>query len=110
MKQTAIVFCGSDELAARNFAATIRNSQWITVLASAYEFNRKDYQGRAYIMPDVPRWHADRIAAAYPDFIAVGVKEPLTAKHRGHGRFFVMRGLQIVSGPHSKLEAQGLLK
>ena len=126
MKQTAIIFCGSDAVAARKFAATIGNGDWNTVLASAYEFNRKEQNGKAYVMPDVPRWHKDRIAAAYPDFVDVKPKlekiedyvsdrvfdgvRPLSVKHRGRGRFFVMRGIEIVSGPHTKQEAQSLLK
>lgn len=122
MKQTAIVFCGADEAAGRSFAASIRCGDWITILANAYVFNRKEYQGKAYVMPDVPKWHRDRIAAAYPDS-TIDVNSPpsdlagksvpdgvLTVKHRGRGKFYVMRGTEIVSGPHSKQSAIEIIK
>lgn len=35
--------------------------------------------------------------------------EPLTAEHRGFGRWYVMRGGETVSGPHTHAEAQRLV-
>lgn len=72
MKQLAIVFCGNDHGAARELAATIRNGEWNAVVASAYEFNRKEAGHRAYVMADVPAWHRDRIKAAFADTVISG--------------------------------------
>jgi len=110
MKQTAIVFAGADEKSAKTFAITLNGGEWAWSIASAYSFNRKEVTGKAFVMPDVPNWHRDRIFAAYPDAVMVGVAVKPTVKHRGFGRFYVMRGDKVISGPHSKQEAQSLVK
>src|ERR1043166_1681222 len=113
MKRLAIVYAGADELAARDFAFHKRNSEWGVSVGSAYSFNGNSGEDMAYVMPDVPNWHRDRIVAAYQETILVAGEEPKPkpyVKHRGRGRFYVMRGNSIVSGPHSKQEALSLIK
>ncbi len=83
------------------------------------------------IMPDVPGWQRKRITSVYgeveeyiPGEVAeVEVEIPSAIKqmglmppkennkkavHRGGGRWFVMEGDDIVSGPHDKAEAAKL--
>ena len=117
-KALAIIFCGNDTDAAKAFAASLRNGENSVTLADAYSFNRNEEDGHAYIMPDVPGWHRDRIAAAYPISSDVpptkANREPfpaaalMTVKHRGRGKFYIMRGQDIISGPHTKDEAKRL--
>lgn len=78
------------------------------------------------IMPDITNWQRKRITDVYGEveehlvsdeegvvgetIEVAGNKVPnnKTAKHRGGGRWFVMREDDIVSGPHEKAEAQRL--
>ncbi len=83
MKKQSIVFAGADEIAARDFAFHQRDKDSHVSVASAYEFNGGEVGGQVYIMPDVPRWHKDRIAAAYPDFIQVKETERVRQFVRG---------------------------
>lgn len=80
------------------------------------------------IMDDVPDWHKKRIEAVYGEVeevipskeveerVSSAALRPLgnfppkentkRAVHRGGGRWFVMDGEQVISGPHDKAEAQ----
>lgn len=89
------------------------------------------------IMPDVPGWQRKRITDVYGEIeehiiegegegiettasggeigpaqtISVDLeskKNNKVAKHRGGGRWFVMEGETVISGPHEKAEAQRL--
>lgn len=79
------------------------------------------------IMPDVTGWHRKRIVKVYGDKVVdhevemqkqevvneIVQQEDIiegtkTAVHRGGGRWFVMDGEQIISGPHDKSEANRL--
>lgn len=80
------------------------------------------------IMSDVPKWHRKRIMEVYGEPQEVEtkpvdddlVRQPMgllpqkeersskRAMHRGAGRWFVMSGEEIVSGPHDKSEATRL--
>lgn len=87
------------------------------------------------VMPDVPGWQRDRITKVYgqidevkesetPDDDSLArkpmglmpakpelenpVKAEKKAVHRGGGRWFVMSGEEIISGPHDKAEASKL--
>jgi hypothetical protein len=78
------------------------------------------------IMEDVPPWQRKRITDVYgepqeqlideqhpepSETITVdpnAKKNTKTAKHRGGGRWFVMDGEAVISGPHEKAEAQRL--
>lgn len=67
MKKLALIFCGEDSNSARTVANSIKNDEWGAQVVSAYEFNHREADAdRVIIMRDVPGWHADRIAAAYP--------------------------------------------
>lgn len=81
------------------------------------------------IMSDVPNWQRKRITEVYGDEVKevelqevnseVLERKPMglmpelqnpaalkkEAKHRGGGRWFVMEGENIISGPHDKAEA-----
>ena len=68
MRHLALVFCGEDERAARKITAQIRTDEWNAYVISSYVFNEKETEAdRVIIMPDVPKWHGDRIATAYPN-------------------------------------------
>src|SRR5689334_15747218 len=102
MRQLALIFCGEDERAARVVSAQIRNDNWNAHVISAYVFNEKEEEAdRVIIMPDVPKWHGDRIIAAYPNavrqeaepreekivsFKAPEHVEPIVPKRRGRPR------------------------
>ena len=83
------------------------------------------------IMPDVPGWQRARITQVYgevEEYISDGdqnqpeeevvFRKPMglmppkesdkKAVHRGGGRWFVMSGDDIISGPHDKIEATRL--
>jgi hypothetical protein len=77
------------------------------------------------IMPDVPGWQRKRITAAFGEVQETIVDEEeiieqenpdvVTSKennkkpvHRGGGRWFVMDGKTVLSGPHDKAEAARL--
>ena len=105
MRHLALVFCGEDERAARAITAQIRNDEWNAHVISAYVFNEKEEEAdKVIIMPDVPKWHGDRVAAAYPkaerrqaekqkeqkieplSFKAPEHVEPIVPKRRGRPR------------------------
>ena len=129
MKRLALIFCGEDTDSAKALSAEIRaDYEWRAIIISGFEFNGKEHKpDRVVIMNDLPSWHSDRIVAAYPSAerkqkagkakpIAIPEKIdeeaaflPKYMKHRGRGRFYVMQGTEIVSGPHTKAEAAGLL-
>lgn len=71
MRHLALVFCGEDERAARAETAQIRNDEWNAHVISVYVFNEKEVDSaeRVIIMPDVPKWYADRVATAYPNAV-----------------------------------------
>ena len=93
MKHLCLVFCGEDGDSAKSLAQSIRTEDWGAMIISAYEFNGKEREAdRVIIMPDAPRWQADRIIAAYPNaerkerpqVIAFKVPDGITgAKRRG---------------------------
>lgn len=111
-----LVMCGEDGEAGKAVAVRLRKEGHRAVLADAGVFKgRADPCDAVVVMPDVPAWKRDRIEAAYPGKVertdAAPAQSPaigLSIKHRGGGRWFVMRGEVIVSGPHSKDEAQRL--
>lgn len=100
--------------------------------------NTEDKCDFVEIMPDVPGWQRDRILKVFGPVVpatevpvaeadeqtsAVEIEQPYlkpmgnfpekeqkTAKHRGGGRWFVMAGEEIISGPHDKEEAMRLSK
>ena len=96
MKQLCLIFCGEDGDAAKSLAQSIRTDECRTMIVSAYEFNGREWDSeRVIIMPDAPRWQADRIAACYPNaerkqkpqVIAFKVPEGIAApKRRGRPR------------------------
>lgn len=131
MKTTTLIYCGPDGDAGRVLAEKYRADGERAMLRDAATFNHdKESCERIVIMPDVSTWQRDRLVAAYgagmkidivicgnervatvpgPNTTTVKVQlPPLTAKHRGRGKFYVMRGDEIVSGPHTKAEAQRL--
>lgn len=132
MKTTTLIYCGHDGDAGKALASKLRTDGARAMLRDAATFNRDlEPCECVVIMPDVSNFHADRLRAAYvgkvlalggiakpivtgligetpsEQFIVPKVT-PLTVKHRGRGRFYVMRGAEIVSGPHTKDEAQRL--
>lgn len=123
MKATILIYCGPDGNAGRGLAVTLRKNGDRVMLRDAATFNQDvEHCNKIVIMPDVGQWSKDRLVASYgADFkteIVLHGKtvfgrdaaetETLIAKHRGRGRWFVMRGDEIVSGPHTKDEAQRL--
>lgn len=130
MKTTTLIYCGPDGEAGKALAQGIRSPTHRVMLRDAATFNR-DVEACEHIvvMSDVSAFHRDRLIAAYGlckvmadggyvDQQPLGLvgetasaqygQNPLIAKHRGRGRYFVMRGDVIVSGPHTKDEAQRL--
>lgn len=64
------------------------------------------------IRPDVQGWKAASVLSMH-EGLCQNVERSktelqLAAKHRGRGKFYVMRGDEIVSGPHTKDEAMRL--
>src|SRR5689334_4906564 len=77
MRHLALVFCGEDERAARAVTAQLRNDEWNAHVISAYVFNEKEEEAdKVIIMPDVPKWHGDRVAAAYPNAVRREAEKP----------------------------------
>lgn len=68
MKQLCLIFCGEDGDAAKSLAQSIRTDEVRAMIVSAYEFNGREWEpDRVIIMPDAPRWQAERIVACYPN-------------------------------------------
>lgn len=66
MKPITLIYCGSDGAAAKAFAASARNGERTILLRDAYSFDGvPEKNADVVVMPDVPRWHRDRIIAAY---------------------------------------------
>jgi hypothetical protein len=128
-----IVFYASNGAAAKHRAREI-SAQSKGDYARCYDVsswdNTPDKCDAVEIMPDVPSWQRDRITKVYGEVQEVImdqeiraeelVRQPMglmppkqeeavvvqrEAKHRGGGRWFVMSGDDIISGPHDKAEA-----
>lgn len=126
-----IVFYATDGAAAklrtREIAATKNYARCYDV---AMWDGTEDRCDNVEIMPDVPPWQRERIMKVYgepveqeeiqepgqspeADLPPEGSSDPepvveKKAVHRGGGRWFVMAGDDIVSGPHDKAEAAKL--
>jgi hypothetical protein len=116
MRSTTLLFYGSDALAATGRSAELRKQGEIVMVTAASAFMGQESCTRVEIMPDVHGWQRDRIIEAFGDRVSwplvkryPGESSALTFKHRGRGRFFVMRGEEIVSGPHTREEAEALV-
>lgn len=112
MKSLTLVFYSTDPAAARNIAASIRGGEMRASACDASVFTGAEPDAAAIVMPDVPAWRRKQIEAAYglpSEITAPAPSVPaVTVKHRGFGKWFLMRGDEVVSGPHSKDEAQRL--
>lgn len=76
-RNLCLIFCGEDSVSARSLAQSIRNDEWQTMIVSAYEFNGAEWDAnRVIVMPDAPRWQADRIVASYPNAERMEKKKP----------------------------------
>jgi hypothetical protein len=129
VKTTTVIYC-FDNNSGKVLADTIRDDYNSVLLCNASAFSTKEIEKceRVVIMPDVQARFRDLIEASYQGKIwpavvsspktitapieiqkpeeptQVGVSK-LRAKHCGHGKFYVMRGDEIISGPHTNDEA-----
>jgi len=114
VKKIALIFFGEDGQAAKQRAAELRNGLTDAFVRQATAFiGEAEKADRVVIMPDVPRGEAERIAKVYgekvdgapaPALICTNDKPSgeYRAQHRGKGRWYVMRGDEIISGPYEK--------
>lgn len=133
MKKTVFIYCGEDGTSAKQLAASLRTGDTRVTLNAANSFTgiadpRCD---QAIVTADVAAWMRDRIETAYGHLAkaehpqqpqaagetfqaesSLAFKDaslfPFTARHKGFGRWYVMRGEETISGPHTKDVAQGL--
>lgn len=126
-----IVFYNTNGSAAKTRAreiCAVNKGDYARVYDAASWDGSEDKCDAVEIMDDVPKWHRKRIDAVYSDKIVdANAKEEIQedtsqietkqeenssvekkAVHRGGGRWFVMDGETIISGPHDKSEAQRL--
>lgn len=116
MKKTTLIYCGPDTHAGVDLAKSMRGPEHLVFLRDAGTFDGKAERcDGIHIMPDVAHARALALENAYQDRIKYSlfdrtdfdhprpckiVLADLSVKHRGHGKFYVMRGDEIVSGPH----------
>lgn len=113
MKTRIVIFCGQDVVAAQAIASALRDGTTRVTLHDAgsfYGFAPGDVD-RVIVMGDVPGAKRDAIVAAYGARVDAVAKPapgavPLVARHRGRGKYYVMRGREVVSGPFTKQQAE----
>jgi len=113
MKSVIRIYSGEDGTAGRAVAAKLRARDATVSQHSAFEFVEAAPCDRVIIMPDVPKWLRQRLAAAYGGKVeaeraevpAVKVEapapalEPLSVRKGPFGRFYVKRGTERIAGP-----------
>ena len=114
MKSTILIYCADDDAkAAKALAASLRDGQSRVLLCSAGAFRRVEQTCERIVFTDgVPAWRRATIKAAHglDGEVVIRADRPIAkqAKHRGFGRWYVMRGVEVVSGPHTREDAERL--
>jgi hypothetical protein len=110
MKPTILIYCGEDGEAGKALAASLRDGKSHVVMCAAGAFSGVQYLcERIVFTRDVPQRLRSAIEAAHGVKAEVAkASAPVSLKHRGFGRWFLMRGDEVVSGPHTKEAAAKL--
>jgi|APCry1669192522_1035417.scaffolds.fasta_scaffold02312_2 hypothetical protein len=114
-----ILFYSEDGPAAKARAAEMRDKDKIVRPIHSVVVSELLHCDAFEFMPDVPADERDRIAALFGVTVSTGPStiekvmigaDEYRAQHRGKGRWYVMRGDEIISGPYAKEDVEAAVE